>query len=159
MKRIVSFLLIGVLAVVLCSCGKPKEKVTADSFSNEQEQEITEFIEEKISAYHLNVFTYEKEKGLSISITAKQKQYGAENYFADILMPVIDAIKEAKDYFSLASFKTHIGFSVYKGSYDDDSTGMITFDTEDLEKGTFVNSLKNMVETKITVKEIIELLQ
>ena len=132
---------------------------TADLYSYEQEKEIQSFLESKVSAYNVTVFVDEAANGLQTSFSLKRVELGAEYMFADLLELTTNAVSEAKTQFDFELSKFTLSFILYKNNFTEEASSTITFDTEDLQSGLFVDSLKDIVKTNITVDEAIELLR
>lgn len=133
-----------------------EDTTISDSYSYEQEMEIKNFIKEKISAYNLDTFVRESEGGIEMDFNLKRVEKGSEAMFADVLELIKTSVKEAKTTYNFDLSNLRLTFLIYKNEFTEDTSKMITFETNDLQTGTLLNSIGGSFKDNITVDEAIE---
>lgn len=130
-----------------------------NKYSKEVVDKIKSMFEEALSAYNAGILIYEKDEGLYISIGLKRIESGAEYFFADMLKITINTAKQAKEQYDFEISELSQYFVLYKTGFNENTSGSISFNTKNLEKGQLIVTHKNVLKSEIMVDEAIELLK
>jgi len=135
---------------------KPK---SADIYKYETEKSISDYVSEKLSQYDLDVFVYEESDGLRFDISAEKPESMAGYYFANALVPAVEAVSQAQKDYGFDISAVRISYLCYKNNADKSATSSITYSTNDLKKGMLISTKDYLVKTNITPQEAVSLLR